>query len=54
MYAPPIVQNLFVYHFSPYSTIFQLYDGGQFGRENADTLYNIPWKRPLTFRKLAN
>jgi hypothetical protein len=31
-------------HFLPYSTIFQLYDGGQFfigGRENPDTLYNV-------------
>jgi hypothetical protein len=42
-------------YFSPYSTIFQLYDAWQSvfigGRENPDTLYNVFGERPPTFRK---
>jgi hypothetical protein len=36
---------LFVYYFSPYSTIFQLHDGGQFllVEENPDRLHNAFW-----------
>jgi hypothetical protein len=42
---------MFVYIFSPCSTIFQLYDGVQFllVEENPDILYSV--EKPTTFHK---
>jgi hypothetical protein len=53
-YCRILLVVIFVCHFSPYSTIFQLYDGGQFLLvEERTQIHNTVYlgERPPTFRK---